>query len=208
MDPHFHDRISVITGDLKLIGAGISAKDVELMCNEVQVVIHAAADVRFNIPLLELVQSNVRGTRDILEIAKKMRRLEVFSYISTAYSHCPRDIVEEKFYDPPMEPEFWLKVLERCKTSADREIIEILEQQIMNPWPNSYTYTKALSESLVKRYSEHFPTIVIRPSISTFISFITFAWLGLIINYNHNNICPFAQLYQRIRIQFPAGLTI
>ncbi|XP_055327144.1 fatty acyl-CoA reductase wat-like isoform X1 [Sitodiplosis mosellana] len=165
MDPHFHDRLSVITGDLKLVGAGISATDVELLCNEVQVVIHAAADVRFNIPLLELVQSNVRGTRDVLEIAKKMKRLEVFSYISTAYSHCPRDIVEEKFYDPPMEPEFWLKVLDRCKTSADREIIEILEQQFMNPWPNSYTYTKALSESLVKRYSAHFPTIVIRPSI-------------------------------------------
>ncbi|XP_031621105.1 fatty acyl-CoA reductase wat-like [Contarinia nasturtii] len=165
MDPNFHDRISVITGDLKMVGAGISPEDVDIMCNEVEVVIHAAADVRFNIPLLELVESNVRGTRDILEIAKRMKRLEVFAYISTAYSHCPRDVVDEKFYDPPMEPEFWLKMLDRCKSAADKEIIDILEQQIMNPWPNSYTYTKALSESLVKRYSVHFPTIVIRPSI-------------------------------------------
>lgn len=166
MDPNFCDRISVINGDLKLPGVGISAKDVEILCNEVQIVIHAAADVRFNIPLLELVQSNVRSTRDILEIAKQMKRLEVFCYISTAYSHCPRDVVEEKFYDPPMEPEFWLNMLDRCKTAADMEIIEILEQHIMNPWPNSYTYTKAVTETLVKRYSADFPLIVIRPSIS------------------------------------------
>lgn len=108
MDPNFHDRISVITGDLKMAGAGISPQDIDIISNEVEVVIHAAADVRFNIPLLELVQSNVRGTRDILEIAKKMKRLQVFAYVSTAYSHCPRDIVDEKFYDPPMDPEFWL----------------------------------------------------------------------------------------------------
>lgn len=166
MDPNFHDRISVIHGDLKQIGAGVREVDVELLCNEVEIVIHAAADVRFNIPLLELVQSNVRGTRDILEIAKRMKHLEVFAYVSTAYSHCPRDIVDEKFYDPPMDPEFWLKMLDRCKTPEDKETIEVLEQHLMNPWPNSYTYTKALSESLVKTYSTHFPTIVIRPSIS------------------------------------------
>lgn len=166
MDPNFHDRISVILGDLKQVGAGVSESDVELLCNEVEIVIHAAADVRFNIPLLELVQSNVRGTRDVLEIAKRMKHLEVFAYVSTAYSHCPRDIVDEKFYDPPMDPEFWLKMLDRCKSPEDKEIIDVLEQHIMNPWPNSYTYTKALSESLVKTYSRNFPTIVIRPSIS------------------------------------------
>lgn len=165
-DPNFLDRISVVAGDLEKLQCGISDLDVKLMCDEIQVVIHAAADVRFNIPLLDLIPSNVRGTRELLEIATKMNHLEVFAYISTAYSHCPRDRIEEKFYDPPMDPEFWLKMLDHCKTSADREIIEILEPHIMNPWPNSYTYTKALSEDLVKTYSGHFPTIVIRPSIS------------------------------------------
>lgn len=164
-DENFHTRISVVNGDLNLEKAGLSDEDIDLLCNEVEIVVHAAADVRFNIPLLELVQSNVRGTRDILEIAKKMKHLQVFSYVSTAYSHCPRDVVEEKFYDPPMNPDFWLKMLDRCKSAADKEIIEIFEQHIMNPWPNSYTYTKALTESLVKRYSEFFPAIVIRPSI-------------------------------------------
>lgn len=164
-DENFHTRISAVNGDLTLVKAGISDEDIDLLCNEVEIVVHAAADVRFNIPLLEMVQSNVRGTRDILEIAKNMKKLQVFAYVSTAYSHCPLDVVEEKFYDPPMDPDFWLNMLDRCKTAADKEFIEVFEQHIMRPWPNSYTYSKALSESLVKRYSEHFPAVVIRPSI-------------------------------------------
>lgn len=159
----------MINGDLEQIHAGISDADIQLLYDEVDIVIHAAADVRFNIPLMDLVKSNVRGTRELLDIATKMKHLEVFAYVSTAYSHCPREGVEEQFYEPPMDPFFWLDALETYKTQAEQDLIEIIEPHIMHPWPNSYTYTKALSEHVVKCYSHHFPTIVIRPSISKFI---------------------------------------
>lgn len=164
-DPNFLDRISVVSGDLSKLKIGLSDDDINLLCNEIEIVIHAAADVRFNIPLLDLIPSNVLGTRELLEIATKMSHLQVFAYVSTAYSHCPRDVIEEKFYDPPMDPEFWLKMLDYFTDSKTKELIEILEPHLMNPWPNSYTYTKALSEHLVKKYSGNFPTVVIRPSI-------------------------------------------
>lgn len=164
-DPHFIDRISIIAGDLDKLKAGISDSDIQLLCDEIDVVIHAAADVRFNIPLMDLIPSNVRGTRELLEIAKNMKRLQVFAYISTAYSHCPRDRIEEKFYDAPMDPEFWLNMLDHCTSSEDREIIEMMEPHIMEPWPNSYTYTKALSEGLIQKYKDQLPIVVIRPSI-------------------------------------------
>lgn len=167
-DPNFIDRISIIAGDLEILKAGINDSDIQLLCDEIDVVIHAAADVRFNIPLMDLVPSNVRGTRELLEIAKNMKRLQVFAYISTAYSHCPRDGIEEKFYDSPMDPEFWLQMLDHCTSSQDREIVEMMEPHIMDPWPNSYTYTKALSEGLVQKYSDRLPIIVIRPSIGEF----------------------------------------
>lgn len=167
-DPNFIDRISVIAGDLEFLKAGISDSDIKLLCDEIDVVIHAAADVRFNIPLIDLIPSNVRGTRELLEIAKNMKRLQVFAYVSTAYSHCPRDEIEEKFYDSPMDPEFWIKMLDHCTSSNDKEIIEMMEPHIMDPWPNSYTYTKALSEGLVRNYSDRLPIVVIRPSIGEF----------------------------------------
>lgn len=165
IDENFIDRLKVITGDLEQLQLGISDDDLQTLYNEVNIVIHAAADVRFNIPLLDLVLSNVRGTRDILEISKRMLHLETFAYISTAYSHCPRDVVEEKFYDAPMDPNFWLKVLERYDNATDAETFEVFEPHIMLPWPNSYTYTKAVTEQIVKSYGHLFPTVVIRPSI-------------------------------------------
>lgn len=167
-DPNFIDRISVIAGDLEKLKAGISDSDIKLLHDEIDVVIHAAADVRFNVPLMDLLPSNVRGTRELLEIAKDMKRLQVFAYISTAYSHCPRDQIEEKFYDAPMDPEFWLKMLDHCTSSKDREIVEMMEPHITDPWPNTYTYTKALSEGLVQKYSDRLPIVVIRPSIGEF----------------------------------------
>lgn len=168
MDPNFKERIHVIGGDLQQIRVGLNEADLNKICENVNVVIHAAADIRFNVPLLDLVRSNVRGTKEILEISRRIEKLETFAFISTAYSHCPRDIIEEKFYDAPMDPEFWLRMLDHCTTAADKEIIEILEQIIMAPWPNSYTYSKALSEQLVKVYSEFMPAVVIRPSIGKY----------------------------------------
>lgn len=165
MDPNFKERIHVFSGDLQQIRVGLNEVDLKKIYENVNVVIHAAADIRFNVPLLDLVRSNVRGTKEILEISRRIEKLETFAFISTAYSHCPRDFIEEKFYDAPMDPEFWLTMLDHCTTAADKEIIEILEQHIMTPWPNSYTYSKALSEQLVKDYSEFMPTVVIRPSI-------------------------------------------
>lgn len=200
MDENFHDRIHVISGDLSQVQAGISDEDVEMLCNDVEIMVHAAADVRFNIPLLELVQSNVRGTRDILDIAKKIKKLQVFAYVSTAYSHCPRDVIDEKFYDAPMDPNFWIKMLDRYPTDAEREVLEVFEQHIMQPWPNSYTYSKALSESLVKDYSVHFPTIVIRPSIGTIVKFTHMLSI--------TNKCASFQLCQHIKTRFPAGQII
>lgn len=160
------NRIKVISGDLYKTRLGISEDDLLELQRNVHIVIHAAADVRFNLPLLELVQSNLRGTREILEIAKQMPLLETFAYISTAYSHCPRDVIEEKFYEAPMDPNFWLKMLELNPSERDKEIIEILTPHIMTSWPNSYTFTKALSEQLVRQYGSDFPILVIRPSIS------------------------------------------
>lgn len=165
-DPHFERRIEVFDGNLTELQMGLSARRVKMIQENVQIVIHAAADIRFNVPLLDLIQSNVRGTKEMLEMSRGIRQLETFAYVSTAYSNCIHSDIEERFYDAPMDPHFWLKMLDHC-TEADKERMRILEAHIMNPWPNSYTYSKALSESLVREYSKTMPTVVMRPSIGT-----------------------------------------
>lgn len=52
---------------------------------QVSVVIHAAATVKFNEPLREAWKINVEGTRMVLELAQRMKRVEVRTYFFTEY---------------------------------------------------------------------------------------------------------------------------
>lgn len=52
---------------------------------QVEVVFHGAATVRFDEPLKTAVQINVRGTREMLRLARGCTKLRAFVHISTAY---------------------------------------------------------------------------------------------------------------------------
>jgi fatty acyl-CoA reductase len=78
--PNFVEKIEGVEGDLLKPNLGISEQFCEILQKEVQVVFHVAATVRFDSPLKEAAYINVRSTRDLLEIAKSMERLEVNWY--------------------------------------------------------------------------------------------------------------------------------
>lgn len=175
-DPNFLNRITVITGDLEQLQAGISDLDVKLLCDEIEIVIHAAADVRFNEPLYDLILCNLVGTRDLLNLSKQMTKLQVFIYLSTAFSntqHQSDEYIAEKFYEPPMNADILIDYVQNCPSEIDRELLKIISPNLIRPWPNNYTFSKALSESIVRRYGNDFPIAVIRPTISTVRSHFT-----------------------------------
>lgn len=45
------------------------------------------------------MNANIAGTKRLLELAKSMKNLKLFVYISTVYANCARDIAEEKIYE-------------------------------------------------------------------------------------------------------------
>lgn len=98
-------RIKIIEGDTYEADLGISDADRKDIVDNVEIVIHSAADVRFDRPLQELCFINVRGTKVLTALAEEMKRLLVFAYISTAYSQYYRKKIEEKFYPAPMDPD-------------------------------------------------------------------------------------------------------
>lgn len=103
--PHFLTKLVPIVGDSLQPFLGLSFEDQTLLKNEVTCVIHAAANVRFDADLRTAVYTNVRSLRDLLDIAKDMKKLEAFVYVSTAYSHCERPTIDEEFYDVNIEPD-------------------------------------------------------------------------------------------------------
>ncbi|XP_055387561.1 fatty acyl-CoA reductase wat-like [Condylostylus longicornis] len=163
-DPNFFKRIRIVLGDIKLENIGISDNDLKDIYENVNIVLHAAADVRFDEKLVNLILTNLRGTRELLKISEKIKNLEVFAYISTGYSNCNRKVIEEKFYEPPVDSEGIITFFEKLN-QIELDEIERLTDIIIKPWPNTYVFSKCLSEDLVRRYGKKFPTIVIRPTI-------------------------------------------
>ena len=81
-NPRVFEKLTPVAGDITLAGLGISAPDVAMLCDNVNVVFHSAATIKFNEDLKSAVEMNLRGTKRMLDLARQMRRLEViFSFL-------------------------------------------------------------------------------------------------------------------------------
>lgn len=49
------------------------------------------------------VDINVKGTIEMLNLAKEAKHIDSFAHISTAFSHCYREDIDEMVYDIPYD---------------------------------------------------------------------------------------------------------
>jgi len=122
-----------LAGDVRQASLGLSHEDLGLIRREVEVIINAAADLRIEASLEELRETNVQGTRHLLDLAKMIDldgRLWRFSQISTAYV-------------------------------CGRAQGEISEDDLGSDFSNDYERSKAEGESLVR--GSGLPFTVFRP---------------------------------------------
>lgn len=70
----------------------------------------------------DAVITNVRGTSEILDLIKDNRNLEAFVLVSTAYSNCHERCIEEKFYEPPIQPELLIRMTEELRPDMLNDI--------------------------------------------------------------------------------------
>src|ERR687886_259633 len=79
------DKVRVLEGDVHADHLGLDAEALAELSREVDAVIHSAASVVFDAPLDEAVDSNVRGTLGLLELARGWEKKPLFVHVSTAY---------------------------------------------------------------------------------------------------------------------------
>lgn len=96
----------------------------------------------------------------------QMPLLESFIYVSTSFSQCGESVLEERAYPPNISPE---SIMCMVNTMTD-EALEVMKLKLLGDQPNTYAYSKALSEDLVSRSG--LPVGVIRPSIGENILFL------------------------------------
>lgn len=58
------------------------------------------------------------GTRRILELAKKMKKLKMFVHLSTAFCYADKEELDEKVYDAPTDPHDVMRMIEWLDESA------------------------------------------------------------------------------------------
>uniref|UniRef100_A0A3Q2DLS6 Fatty acyl-CoA reductase n=1 Tax=Cyprinodon variegatus TaxID=28743 RepID=A0A3Q2DLS6_CYPVA len=112
--PDFAEKIVAVNSDLTLLELDLSKEDQGILAENVNIVFHCAATVRFNEPLKDAMQLNVLATQKMLALAHKIKHLEVFIHVSTAYAHCDRDLIEEVVYPPPVNYRKLIDTLDFC----------------------------------------------------------------------------------------------
>jgi fatty acyl-CoA reductase len=157
-----HENVVFIHADMVKPGWGISAKDLAELKENVQIVIHNAANIRLGDPLPPVIRDNTLGALDLAEMSSKFPKLERFVQITSALINgfLPDGFVEEKIYPlsdfntPIGDPEGELN--EILATGATKFLPQF-------PWP--YAYSKHLVERLLITRYPNMPLLIVRPSI-------------------------------------------
>ncbi|KAF6216175.1 hypothetical protein GE061_000515 [Apolygus lucorum] len=161
MNPNAFDKLIVIPGDMSQKRCGISEEDRQVLIENTSVIFHTAASVRFDDSLSSALKLNTRGTVELLEMAKEMKKLEVFEYVSTTYCNVGiNTTIEERVYPSHLDWKILLKALD-----LDEYSLDLLVYKLQWTQPNTYTLSKSLTENAVLEASQHIPACIIRPSV-------------------------------------------
>ncbi|XP_018361331.1 PREDICTED: fatty acyl-CoA reductase 1-like, partial [Trachymyrmex cornetzi] len=161
--PSNFEKLIAISGNVSEKGLGLSATDKQMLVERVTIIIHAAASVKFNNSLKYAIFANTRATRDICILAKSMKNLIALIYVSTAFAHVNEPFVDEKVYLPIAD---WQKIIEIVET-FDEHTLNIFTAKCLDYAPNTYIFSKNLSEKVIQDYSSSLPCAIVRPPIVT-----------------------------------------
>lgn len=160
-DPNAIKKVIPLVGDLYTDGLGLQESDIKLLLDNISVVFHMAATLKLEAILKDAIEQNTAGTIAVLDIAKKMKRLEVFCHFSTAYCSADLEVFEERVYECKDKPRDVIEVVRWM----DPKALELATPNIIAPHPNTYTYSKRLAESLVASEKDNIPICMIRPAV-------------------------------------------
>lgn len=131
----------------------------------VNIIFHVAATIKFNTHLREAIRTNLTGTQRCIEFGKSLKKLDAFVHLSTAFCNSNyTGLLEEKVYTPVQDPYEMLKMAENDDAWHD---IKTRDDwlHITKEHPNTYTFTKQLAENLVMKELAGLPAAIVRPSI-------------------------------------------
>lgn len=160
--PDVLNKIIPVFGDITHPNFGLSDDQSAKVIKESEIMFHMAASLKLEATLKPNIEMNLLGTKHAIELCKKMPNLILLVHLSTAFCTCDElGLLYEHVYDWQHDPYELL----RCAEWMDEKTMEMITPSLLGPHPNTYTYTKRLSELLVRSESGSLPVCIVRPSI-------------------------------------------
>ena len=75
--PELMNKLVPIAGDMSLPSLGVSTSDIKMLSDNVSIVFHSAATVKFDEALKSAVEMNLKGTMRLIELVRKLEHLDV-----------------------------------------------------------------------------------------------------------------------------------
>ncbi|KAG0761729.1 hypothetical protein G6F57_007617 [Rhizopus arrhizus] len=143
-------KVIPIAGDIISPDLSMTDADREQIIEHVHIVIHCAAALNYNERLDLALETNTLGTLRIMDLADECKQMEAFIHASLAYTDpsLPDGHIQERVYPMKVgDPEELLTEI------VDLELQDIpkMTQRILAYYPNTYTFTKLLTEHLIMK---------------------------------------------------------
>lgn len=156
------DKLIPIEGDVSELNLGITPENRATLVENVNIVLHSAATLDFHESLKPTVQTNLLGTRRVLELCSQIDRLDAMVHVSSAYVNSFKLECDEILYPAPDDAE---KIINLVTTLNEDALLE-LQPSLLKDHPNTYTFTKHFAEHEVNKCASQFPCGIVRPSMS------------------------------------------
>lgn len=163
-------RLIVFDGDILQPNMGLSASELDVLRNNVQVVIHAASTIHLGRSLRDLIKPIIEASQMIADLVLSFPKFDRFVYVSTAFANsylCPRNpgtgaTIEEEIYSLRIESNVTDELEEVQKSGTSKAY-----RSENFPW--GYAYGKHITERfLLHKFSERGiqeKLLILRPSV-------------------------------------------
>ena len=121
-------------------GLGIAADVRQELVENVSVVIHVAATIRFHEKIKLATKMNIVAVKHVIALAKDLRHCAAVVQTSTAYAHTYRPDCPETFLEPSHCPEDLIALLDK----ASAEVADAATPTLIKRHPNTFVPTHPL----------------------------------------------------------------
>ena len=140
---------------------GLSAHDVALLNREVTHIVHCAASVEFNLPIADAAAANITSALHVLELARGCKKLKQMVSVSAAYT-TPHVSDTRPVHETLAALPFDAETVYRSILDGTADEKALLAQ---TGHPNTYTFTKCITEHLLYAKKGSIPLVIVRPSV-------------------------------------------